>query len=232
MLILIVVANIEGRPHPPSCLEKQLFIPDVLWSNVLEWAHAWLSTRNQAYLSVVAMVSRLFQCRIDHSQVPWTSSWGFHSLMERLSSPLWLNVLARWSTFVSLPKLPSSKEAIRLMIPTCFSSAWSLIDAVSHQGPQFLSIFWRVFSHQSLPVYCLAAHSQISSQPKRMNQEMETALPCIMSHNPSSWSSHLVKVKNAQNSLTSSAIELSPLQCLRMPDFPVFNPGQRHLLSS
>lgn len=74
-------------------------------------------------------------------------------------------------------------------------------------------------------------HPQMSSQPKRINQEIETALHCIMSHNPSSWSSHLVRVKKGQNSLTSSAIGLSPFQCLRMPDSPVFSPGRRHLLS-
>lgn len=136
MLILIVVANIELQPSPPSCPEKQLLSPDVLWSNVLEWVHAWLSLlEHRANLSVVAMVlvaflrggpswlkacaicsqhkiqyiriqlafSRLFQCRIDHGRtLPWTSSRGFHSLMERLSSSLWLNfvVLARWPTFV------------------------------------------------------------------------------------------------------------------------------------
>ena len=42
---------------------------------------------------------------------------------------------------------------------------------------------------------------------------METALRCMVSQNPSSWSQDLLWVEYAHNILTSSATGLSPFQC-------------------
>ncbi|KAJ0059683.1 hypothetical protein NL108_009809, partial [Boleophthalmus pectinirostris] len=44
-----------------------------------------------------------------------------------------------------------------------------------------------------------------NGQTERANQDLESALRCVASHNPTSWSSHLPWVEYAHNSLTSSA---------------------------
>ena len=51
---------------------------------------------------------------------------------------------------------------------------------------------------------------------------METALRCMVSQNPSSWSQHLLWVEYAHNTLTSSAIGLSPFQCAYGYQPPLF----------
>ncbi|KAF7641006.1 hypothetical protein LDENG_00000360 [Lucifuga dentata] len=56
-------------------------------------------------------------------------------------------------------------------------------------------------------------HPQSNGQTERMNQEMETALRCVASQDPASWSLQLLWVEFAHNTLPSSATGLSPFQC-------------------
>lgn len=56
-------------------------------------------------------------------------------------------------------------------------------------------------------------HPQTNGQTERMNQELETALRCMTSQNPSSWSLQLLWVEYAHNYLISSTTNLSPFQC-------------------
>lgn len=43
---------------------------------------------------------------------------------------------------------------------------------------------------------------------------METALPCITSQNPFSWSQHLLWVEHAHNTIAVTSTSLSPFQCV------------------
>ncbi|TWW68328.1 hypothetical protein D4764_19G0001260 [Takifugu flavidus] len=57
---------------------------------------------------------------------------------------------------------------------------------------------------------------------ERVNQEMETALRCMVTDNPFSWSEQLLWVENAQNSFICSATGFSPFQCCHQYQPPLF----------
>lgn len=66
-------------------------------------------------------------------------------------------------------------------------------------------------------------HPQSNGQTERLNQELETALRCLVSKNPSTWAEQLLWVEYAHNTLSSSSTHLSPFQCayiFQPPPFP------------
>lgn len=91
----------------------------------------------------------------------------------------------------------------------------SLLMSCQTVGPSFLlcsgrssAVCW------VLPPVCpLDSTPQTNGQTERMNQELETALRCMASQNPFSWSSQLLWVEYAHNSLVCSVTGLSPFQC-------------------
>ena len=127
--------------------------------------------------------------------------------------------------FVPLPKLPSAKETAEQVLLHVFRLHGFPTDVVSDRGSQFTSIFWREFCTLVGATVSLSSgfHPQSNGQSERMNQEMETALRCMVSQHPSSWSRQLLWVEYGHNTLTSSATGLSPFQCtygFQPPLFP------------
>ncbi|XP_061554247.1 uncharacterized protein LOC133413642 isoform X3 [Phycodurus eques] len=108
------------------------------------------------------------------------------------------------SLWTLLPAYPPLKHVFRLHgIP---------IDIVSDRGPQFSSQVWKEFCKAVAAAASLSSgyHSQTNGQTERANQSLESALRCFAARNPSSWSSFVPWIEYAHNSLTSSAIGMSP----------------------
>ncbi len=78
-------------------------------------------------------------------------------------------------------------------------------------------------THYGLQYIQLSLYEASAVKSSQENQEMETALCCLVSSNPSSWAQQLVLVEYAHNMLTSSATGLTPFQCghgFQPPLFP------------
>lgn len=128
-----------------------------------------------------------------------------------------LTIVDRFSKaahFVALPKLPSARETADLLVSHVVRLHGIPTDVVSDRGPQFISQVWRSFCRGLGASVSLSSgfHPQTNGQTERTNQDLESALRCVASANPSSWSTYLPWVELSHNSLVSSATGLSPFE--------------------
>ena len=138
-----------------------------------------------------------------------------------------LTVVDRFSKmthFIALPKLHSAKETAQIMMQNIFRFHGFPMDIVSDRGPQFISRFWREFCRLICATASLTSgyHPEANGQTERLNQQLETGLRCLVSQNPTSWSTHLVWVEYAHNSLPTSTTGFSPFNCTYGYQPPVF----------
>ncbi|KAF7640861.1 hypothetical protein LDENG_00009320, partial [Lucifuga dentata] len=138
---------------------------------------------------------------------------------------------SKMAHFLPLPKLPTAKETAKLMLQPVFRLHGFPADVVSDRGPQFSSIFWREFCMLVGASVSLTSgfHPQSNGQTERMNQEMETVLRCVASQDQASWSSQLLWVEFAHNTLPSSATGLSPFQCAYGFQPPLFSVEEKEI---
>ncbi|KAL3969834.1 glutaminyl-tRNA synthetase [Sarotherodon galilaeus] len=116
--------------------------------------------------------------------------------------------------FVALPKLPTALETARHLTNHLFRLHGIPEDVVSDRGPQFTSRVWKEFCSALGAKVSLSSgyHPQSNGQTERTNQELETALRCVVASNQTIWSDQLPWVEYAHNSLTSSATGQSPFE--------------------
>lgn len=257
-----VKAALDDQPGPSACPPNRLFVPQMLRSDVIQWAHNsrltchpgiqrtrevvqqrfWWATLkedtrefvnacpvcNQHKSSHQAPAGLLQPLPIPHR--PWSHiSLDFVTgLPPSNGHTAILTVVDRFSKmahFVPIPKLPSAKETAELVLLHVFRLHGLPTDVVSDRGPQFTSVFWREFCTLIGATVSLSSgfHPQSNGQTERKNQEMETALRCIVSKHPAAWAKQLLWVEYAHNTLISSATKLSPFQCaygFQPPLFP------------
>jgi len=94
---------------------------------------------------------------------------------------------------VPLPKLPSAKATAELVLLHVFQLHGLPMDVVSDRGPQFTSVFWRELCTLIGATVSLSSgfHPQSNDRTEHKNQGMETALRCLVSETPVSWSQRL-----------------------------------------
>ena len=100
-------------------------------------------------------------------------------------------------------------------------------EIVSNRGPQFRSQVWKSIRTALGAKVSLSSgyHLQSNDQTKRLNQELQAALCCVVSSNPSTCSQQLSWVDYAHNSQNSSATSLSPFEASLGYQPPLFHGG-------
>ncbi len=104
-------------------------------------------------------------------------------------NPVILVVVDRFSKaarFISLPKLPSTKETAELIMNHVFRVFGIPLDIVSDRGPQFSSRFWGAFCKLVGGTASLSSgfHPESNGQTERINQNLETTLRSPSSPRP------------------------------------------------
>lgn len=125
---------------------------------------------------------------------------------------------------VVLSKLPSAVDVSGILIQELFRFMGFPEDIVSDDGPQFASCVFREFCKKlniSLSLTS-AYHPQCNGLAEHINGEVSKALRLLCYTNPSTWSSHLVRVEYALNSRVNPATDLTPFQCVLGFQPPLF----------
>lgn len=109
---------------------------------------------------------------------PTDGNTVFHTVVDNFS---------KMAHLVPPSKLLLANETAQLVLHHLYGLP---VDMVANRGSQFLSVFWKELCNLIGATTCLSSgyHPQCNGQSDRMNQEMETALGCMVSKNLSSWS--------------------------------------------
>ncbi|KAL6479293.1 hypothetical protein MHYP_G00127260 [Metynnis hypsauchen] len=91
--------------------------------------------------------------------------------------------------FVALPKLPSAKETVELLLQHVVRIHGMPSDLVSDRDLQFASRFWKAFCRLMGASVSLSYsfHPMSNGQTERVNQDVDQTLRYLTSTNSSSW---------------------------------------------
>lgn len=96
-----------------------------------------------------------------------------------------VNIISKAVHLVVLPKLPLALETSLILFDQVFWINTIPSDVVSDCGPQFVSRVWREFctSIETFASLSSGFHPQTNGQAERVNQEVESSLHQMTSHN-------------------------------------------------
>lgn len=217
----------DQQSDPGKGSSNCLFVPDSVRSQVLQWARLSRLTCHHGIDRTLFSIngSGGLALTLTHGPssppavfVPKTSflqgpalAFCTPCLSPALSGPMlpWilspasLCLKVKAAHFIALPKL---------LVDHVFRFHGLSSDIVFDRGPQFISQVWKAFCTALGATVSLSSgyHPQTNGQTVRANQELEAALRCITSSNPSSWSSQLFWVEYAHNSLPNASSGMSP----------------------
>ncbi len=143
-----------------------------------------------------------------------------------------IDCFRKFTCFLPLPKLPSSKETTELLVKEVFRVFGMPLDVVSDRGSQLTTAVWKAFCASTGVTVSLTSgyHPQSNGQTERANQVLETSLCCMVSSNPSTRSTLMPWVEYTRNTLTMSATGMSSFQCVFGYQPPLF-PSQEKEIS-
>ena len=129
-----------------------------------------------------------------------------------------LTIVDRFSKSVrllALGGLPTAEETAELLTIHVFRLYGLPVDVVSDRGSQFTSKVWRAFCAGVGATVSLSSgyHPQSNGQAERANQSLESALRCMSSLHPSSWSKDLPWVEYSLNAMVNDSTGRSPFEC-------------------
>ncbi len=150
---------------------------------------------------------------------PWSHiSMDFVSGLPNSQGNTVILVVDRFSKachLIPASKIPTAGQTTELLMQHVFRIHGFPQDMVSDRGSQFTSRFWKAFGRLIGSTISLFSgfYPQSNGQTERVNQEIEKTLRCLVSNNPSTWSSQLVWAEFAHNTLHHSSLGMSPFEC-------------------
>jgi hypothetical protein len=118
-----------------------------------------------------------------------------------------VDMFSKAGHLIPLPKLPSAKETAQLMVQHVFQIHGLPVDMVSPSSRRRSA---PSLGHQPA---CPLAFIQSNGQLERANQDLEMALHCLVSPNPTTWNQQVVWVEYSHNILPCLATGLLSVQC-------------------